>query len=83
MIIDEIVWSEKFGESSDQSFKGFVKVEVGWNCIMEENNTNKEQGNQKDMSRRTWNKEVNKLVMKCYFKSESSKRGYRRRMYGI
>ena len=29
------------------------------------------------MSRRTCNKEVNKLVMKCYLMSEPFKRGYR------
>ena len=29
MIIDEIVWNEIFGESSDESFKGFDEVEMG------------------------------------------------------
>ena len=66
-----------------KTFKGFDAVEVGLNSIMEENNANKEQGNKKRMLRRTWNKEVNKLVMKCYLMSEPSKRGFRRRMYGI
>ena len=35
------------------------------------------------MSRRTWNKELNKLVMKCYLMSDPSKRGYIGRMYDI
>ena len=70
-------------EGSDESFKGFDEVEVGLNSIKEEKNTIKEQGNKKYMTRRTWKKEVNKLVMKCYFMSVPSKRGYRRRMYGI
>ena len=29
MIIDEIVWNEMFGESSDESFKGFDEVGMG------------------------------------------------------
>ena len=38
-----------FGESSDESFKGFDEVENGLNNIIEKNNTNKEQGNKKDL----------------------------------
>ena len=83
MIIDEMFWNEMFGESSEESFKGFDEVEVGLNKTMEEKNTNKKQGNKKDLTRRTWNKEVNKLDMKCYLMSGPSKRGYKRRMYGI
>ena len=30
-----------------------------------------------------WTKEMNKLVMKCYLKSDPSKRGYRKRMLAI
>ena len=30
--------------------------------------------------RMKWTKEVNKIVMKCYIKSDPSKRGYRKRM---
>ena len=30
-----------------------------------------------------WNKEMNKIVMRCFIKSESSKRGYKKRMIGI
>ena len=30
-----------------------------------------------------WTKELNKLVMKCYLKSDPSKRGYRKRMLEI
>ena len=33
--------------------------------------------------RRTRNKKVKKLVMKNYLMNERSKRGYRRKMYGI
>ena len=83
MIIDEIVWNEMFGESRDESFKGFDEVEMGLSSIMEENNANKEQRIKKDMSRRTWNKDGNKLVMKCYLMNEPSRRVCRRRMYGI
>ena len=36
-----------------------------------------------DTARRRWNKEVNKLVMRCFFRSEPTKRGYRKRMFGI
>ena len=50
---------------------------------MEKNDANKEQGNEKGMSWMMWNKEVNKLVMKCYVMNEPSKREYRRRMCGI
>ena len=32
-------------------------------------------------SRTAWSKEVNKLVMKCFYASEPSKRGYRKRMF--
>lgn len=42
----------------------------------------KEKGNKKDISKRTWNMEVNKVVMKCYLMSKSSKRGHRR-MYDL
>ena len=83
MVVDEIVGNEMFGESSDEFFKGFDEVEVLLHNIMEENNTSKEQGNKKDMARRTWNKEVNKLVMKCYLMSEPFKRGNRRKAYGL
>ena len=48
MIIDKIVWNERFGESSDESFKGFDEVEVSLNSIIEESNVNKEQGYKKD-----------------------------------
>lgn len=41
----------------------------------------KEKGNKKDISKRTWNMEVNKVVMKCYLMSKSSKRGHR--MYDL
>ena len=78
MIIDEIVWNKMLGESNDESFKEFDEVEVELNSIIEENNVNKEQGSKKDISRRTQNKEVNNLVMKCYLMSELSKRGYSR-----
>ena len=30
-----------------------------------------------------WTKEMNKVVMKCYLKSDPSKRGYRKRMLAI
>ena len=35
----------------------------------------------KRTSRAAWSKEVNKIVMKCFYKSEPSKRGYRKRMF--
>lgn len=31
-------------------------------------------------ARITWTKEINKIVMECYFRSEPNKRGYRKRM---
>ena len=62
MIIDGIVWNVMISEGSDESFKGFDEVEVGLSSIKEEKNTIKEQGNKKYMTRRTWKKEVNKLV---------------------
>ena len=31
MFIDEIFWNEMLGESSEESFKGFDEVEVGYN----------------------------------------------------
>ena len=66
-----------FGESSHESFKGINEEKVGLNSIMVESNTNKEQENKTDMSRRMWNKELNKLVMKFYLISEPSNRGNR------
>ena len=63
MIIDEIGWNDMFGESSDESFKGFDEAEVGLNSSIKENSVNKEQGNKKNMARRTWNKKVSKLKM--------------------
>ena len=82
-IIDQTSSNEMFGESRDESFKRFDEVEKGLNSIIEENNTNKKQGNKKDIAGRTYNYEVNKSVMKCFLMSKSSKRGYRRRMYDI
>ena len=35
----------------------------------------------KRTSKTTWSKEVNKIVMKCFYNSEPSKRGYRKRMF--
>ena len=63
MIIDAIVWNEMFGDSSNENFKGIGEVEVRLNSIIQKNNTKKEHGDKKDISRRTWNKELNKLVM--------------------
>ena len=65
-----------FGEKSDESFIGFDEIEVVLNSIIEQNNANKEQENKKDMSKMTWNLEMNKLVMKCYLMGEPSKIGY-------
>ena len=31
MFMDEIFWNEMLGESSEESFKGFDEVEVGYN----------------------------------------------------
>ena len=74
MILDEIVRNVMFGKSNDESLKGFDEVETGLNSIKEENNTNEEMANKKYMSKKTWNLEVNRLVMKCYLMSEPSKR---------
>ena len=63
MIIDAIVWNDMFGDSSNENFKGIGKVEVRLNSIIQKNNTKKEHGDKKDISKRTWNKELNKLVM--------------------
>ena len=38
-------------------------------------------GCQQNTARRPWNKEVNRIVMTCYIKSNITKRGYRKRMY--
>ena len=45
-----------FGKSSDESLKGFDEMEMGLNSIKEENNTNEEMANKKNMSKRpgTW-----------------------------
>ena len=51
-IIDQINLSQIFGESSDESFKGFDEVEKWLNSIIEENNSNKKQGNKKDITGR-------------------------------
>ena len=40
-------------------------------------------GRHQDTARGRWNTEVNKLVMRCFFRSEPTKRGYRKRMVGI
>ena len=37
-------------------------------------------GRNQATARTTWTKEINKIVMECYFKSEPTKRGYRKRM---
>ena len=74
MIVEEIVWNEMFSESSGESFKRCDKVEVGLNSMIEKGNANK--------SRRTWNKGVNKLVMKCHLMCQQFWRGYRK-MYDI
>ena len=52
-IIDQTSSNEMFGESRDESFKGFDEVEKGLNSIIKENNTNKKQGNKKDIAGRT------------------------------
>ena len=40
-------------------------------------------GRHQATARLKWNKEVNKIVMKCFYKSNPIKRGYRKRMFGI
>ena len=55
-ILDEIVRNVMFGKSSGESLKGFDEMEMGLNSIKEENNTNEEMANKKNMSKRpgTW-----------------------------
>ena len=36
-----------------------------------------------EMVRRKWTKEVSKLVMRCFYQSDPTRRGYRRRMIAI
>ena len=40
-------------------------------------------GRQQATARKTWNKEVNKRIMRCYIESNPSARGYRKRMLAI
>lgn len=40
-------------------------------------------GRHQATARTKWNKEVNRIVMRCFYMSEPSRRGYRRRMLGI
>ncbi|XP_068738998.1 uncharacterized protein [Montipora capricornis] len=40
-------------------------------------------GRHQTTARTKWSKEVNRIVMRCFYMSEPSKRGYRRRMLGI
>ena len=40
-------------------------------------------GRHQSTARTKWNKEVNRIVMRCFYMSEPSKRGYTRRMLGI
>ena len=35
------------------------------------------------MVRRRWTKEVNKLVMRCFYQSDPTRRGYQKRMIAI
>ena len=35
------------------------------------------------MMRRRWTNDVNKLVMRCFYQSDSTRRGYRKRMVAI
>ena len=39
--------------------------------------------NEQRLKRRTWTREENKLVLECYFRSNPSQRGYRKRMFEI
>ena len=39
--------------------------------------------NEQRPKRRTWTREENKLVLECYFRSNPSQRGYRKRMFEI
>ena len=39
--------------------------------------------NEQRLKRRTWTREENKLVLECYFRSNPSQRGYRKRMIEI
>ena len=40
-------------------------------------------GRHQATARMKWNKEVNKIVMRCFYRSEPAKRGYRKRMLSI
>ena len=40
-------------------------------------------GHQQVTARKTWNKEVNKLIMRCFIESNPSTRGYSKRMLAI
>ena len=40
-------------------------------------------GRHQATARRNWNKEVNKIVMRCFYRSEPTKRGYRKRVLSI
>ena len=43
MIIDETIWNEIFGESGDESAKGFEEVEKELNSIIEENDAKRKE----------------------------------------
>ena len=43
----------------------------------------KNQGTKRVNARVSWTREVNKLALECYLRSEPSRRGYRKRMLNI
>ena len=45
--------------------------------------TQREPDRQQTTAKLKWTKEVNKIVMRCFYKSDPSKRGYRKRMIAI
>ena len=95
MVLNEEQWNELFGESKEfSSFEGFSDESVektpcegtettgrGNNMVEETPCEGTETTGQPQ--RRKWSLAVNKIVMECYYRSDPSKRGYRKRMFGV
>ena len=74
MFLEEEAWNKLFGNSREfTNFEGFSRnksEEVGTENISEN-------------TRIIWTKEVNKIVMRCFYQSSSRKRGYRNQMMKV
>ena len=71
-----------YNNTSDNGLNGTGAISKSASLGMEVGGHQPTPGRHQATAKFKWNKEVNKIVMKCFYKN-NHKKGYRKRMFGI